>query len=67
MIQMFVCPVCKKQFKTEAAVAKCFMKCWKEQNPNHKSKEAPRSNDIVERQESEDTTEFFESFLKGKS
>lgn len=67
MIPMFVCPVCGKQFKTETAVAKCFLACWKEQNPNYKSKEAPHSDDIVVRQDEFGAKSFFENFLKGKS
>ena len=59
---MFYCPVCKRQYKTDEAVAKCFLRCWKEQNPNHKSHEAPHSEDIVVRQINADTERFFAMF-----
>ena len=56
---MYICPVCKKPYETDELVAKCFLKCWKEANPIHKSANAPRSEDIVERQCSSDIEEFF--------
>lgn len=59
---MFICPICNKEYKTDAAVAKCFLRCWKEQNPYHKSKEAPRSEDIVRRNENQNVNNFFSQF-----
>lgn len=59
---MFICPVCKREYKTDTAVAKCFLQCWKEQNPNHKSKEAPHSDDIIVRQVSSEIENFFTQF-----
>lgn len=56
---MYVCPICKKTYKSDELVAKCFLTCWKQQNPTVKSANAPRSEDIVERQCSSDIEEFF--------
>ena len=61
---MFICPVCKTQYKTEEAVAKCFLRCWKQQNPNHKSNEAPHSDDVVVRRVNTEMEDFFNG-LKG--
>lgn len=59
---MFICPTCGKQFDTEDALVKHYMRCWKERNPNHKSKLAPRSEDINTREDSQDILDFFNSF-----
>ena len=59
---MYICPTCGKQFETEDVLAKHFLKCWKEKNPNHKSKPAPRSEDINTRTDNEDILNFFNSF-----
>jgi hypothetical protein len=64
---MFICPVCKKQYEKDQDVAKCFLKCWKEQNPVHKSKNAPKSEDKIERQCEESVLNFFEKFNKGEA
>ena len=56
---MFICPTCSKQFDTDDALVKHFLRCWKEQNPNHKSKSAPRSEDINTREISDDILNFF--------
>lgn len=62
---MFICPVCGKEYQTDTAVAKCFLKCWRETNPNHKSKEAPHSDDVVTRQCTADVANFFAQFEEG--
>ena len=59
---MFICPTCEKEFQTEPEVVKHFLKCWKEKNPRHKSKEAPHSPDIVNIQTNSEVTEFFNRF-----
>ena len=59
---MFVCPTCGKQFDTENALVKHYLSCWKEQNPGHKSKSAPRSEDINTRTDSQEILDFFNSF-----
>jgi hypothetical protein len=38
------------------------MKCWKEKHPYHKSKPAPRSEDINTREDNQDILDFFNSF-----
>ena len=63
---MYICPICKKAYQSDTIVAKCFMRCWKEQNPNHKSKEAPRSDDIINRQCNNEMINFFSQFQKGE-
>ena len=59
---MYICPTCEKEFLTEPEVVKHFLKCWKEKNPHHKSKDAPRSADIITTHTNLDVTEFFTQF-----
>lgn len=59
---MFVCPTCNEKFKTEQAIQKHFLQCWKTKHPYHKSKDAPRSEDIVTKEVNEDIANFFSSF-----
>lgn len=59
---MFICPTCNKQFDAEDALVKHYLKCWKEKNPYHKSKPAPRSEDINTRKVNNDILDFFNSF-----
>lgn len=63
---MYVCPFCKKTYEEEDKVAKCLMDCWRKTNPVHDSKNAPRSEDRVERQCDEDVLSFFENINKGE-
>ena len=59
---MFICPTCGKTFEKEDLLTKHFLKCWKEKNPNHKSKPAPRSEDINTREDNQEILNFFNSF-----
>ena len=59
---MFICSTCGKQFETKDALTNHFMKCWKEQHPYHKSKPAPRSEDVNTREDNQDILDFFNSF-----
>ena len=61
---MFICPTCAKEFNTEDAIQKHFLACWKEQHPYHKSKPAPRSENIITREISNDVINFFNSLNK---
>ena len=61
-MQMFICPTCGKQFDKEDALVKHMSKCWREKNPNHKSKPAPRSEDVNTREDNQDILDFFNSF-----
>ena len=63
---MFICPTCGKEFKTEEMIRRHFLQCWYEQHPYHKSKDAPRSNDIETREVNEDVLNFFNSFNEVK-
>lgn len=63
---MYVCPICNKEYPTEEAVAKCFLQCWKENNPIHKSKNAPRTEDRVERQCTQEIEDFFKGLEERK-
>ena len=56
---MYICPTCNKQFDTEELITKHSLKCWREHNPNHKSKSAPHSEDIVHREINDDVLNFF--------
>ena len=59
---MFICPTCGKQFDEKSILVKHMSKCWREKNPNHKSKPAPRSEDINTREDNQDILDFFNSF-----
>lgn len=59
---MFICPTCNNQFDNEDILVKHFLKCWKEKNPCHQAKSAPRSEDINTREISDDISDFFNSF-----
>ena len=59
---MYICPTCNRTFKTADDVAKHSLGCWREHNPNHKSKPAPRSEDIVTREISDELANFFKQF-----
>ena len=59
---MFVCPTCGKQFDAEEILVKHYLKCWKEKNPYHQSKSAPRSEDINTREDNQAILDLFNSF-----
>ncbi len=59
---MYICPVCGKQFEKENELVSHYGKCWRERNPNHKSKPAPRSEDVNTREDNQDILDFFNSF-----
>ena len=59
---MFICPTCGKQFEMEDTLVKHMSKCWREKNPTHKSKPAPRSEDINTREDNQGILDFFNSF-----
>ena len=61
---MYICPTCNKSFEKEEILTKHFLKCWKEQHPYHKSKPAPRSEDINTSKVNEDILNFFNSFKR---
>ena len=59
---MFICPTCGKSYEKEEHLTKHYLKCWKELHPYHKSKPAPRSEDINTREDSDEILNFFNSF-----
>lgn len=59
---MYICPVCNKPFNAESILVKHYGKCWREKNPNHKSKPAPRSENVNTREDNKDILDFFNSF-----
>ena len=59
---MYICPTCSKEIESEDVLVKHFLKCWKEKNPCHQAKSAPRSEDINTREVSDDIANFFGSF-----
>lgn len=61
---MFICLDCGKEFNTEQAIQKHFLTCWKENHSYHKSKDAPRSANVVTREVNDNVLNFFNS-LKG--
>lgn len=63
---MFVCPTCNKEFEKKEQIRKHFLQCRCEQHPYHKSKDAPRSKDIVTREVSNDIADFFERLNNGR-
>jgi hypothetical protein len=62
---MYICPICRREYTTDEAVAKCFLRCWREEHPCQKSQPAPHSEDIFDRKVNEDISTFFNSFKKG--
>ena len=56
---MYICPTCKKGFRTEEAIKVHFLSCWKEQHPYHQSKSAPHSEDIETKEVNDDIMNFF--------
>lgn len=58
---IYICPTCNKEFDTEDKVSKHFLRCWKKDNPHHKSKPAPRSENITTTTMSDDMVNFFAS------
>lgn len=62
---MYICPLCNRTFDLEDNIAQHSLKCWRERNPNHKSKPAPHSADIIERTINNDVLNFFSSIQKG--
>lgn len=61
---MYICPTCNRDFTTEASMAKHYLSCWRERNPYHQSKPAPRSEDINTVEMNEDVVNFFTSFRR---
>lgn len=59
---MYICPTCNREFIEEDKLTKHFLSCWKQKNPNHKPKPAPRSEDIVTRKADADVFSFFNAF-----
>lgn len=57
----YICPTCKEEFNSEELLVKHFLKCWSSKNPQHKSKPAPRSKDVVTTSINSDVTNFFSS------
>ena len=60
---MYICPECKKEFKTEAVVVKHMSSCWREKHPYHKSKPAPHTTD-TKREVSDNVLLFFNELQK---
>lgn len=59
---MYICPACNQKFDKEDILVKHFLKCWKDKNPCHQSKLAPRSEDINTREVGDDILDFFNRF-----
>lgn len=57
----YICPICNKEFLKEEEISKHFLKCWKNSNPHHKSKDAPHSEDIITSEMNNDMADFFAS------
>lgn len=60
---MFVCPICQREYRTDAAVAKCFLACWKDKNPTHESNSVPKYEETI-RNVSNDVADFFAEYQK---
>lgn len=63
---MYICPICKCEFENEkeSRMARHFLKCWKESNPNHETNSIEPSETIETRKESKDITDFFASLQR---
>ena len=64
---MYICPTCNRKFKTGEEVAKHSLSCWRQHNPNHRSKPAPRSDDIVHIEINDDVVKFFKDLNNADS
>ena len=64
--KMYICPICKCEFENEkeSRMSRHFLKCWKENNPNHKTNSIEPSETIETRKESKDITDFFASLQR---
>lgn len=63
---MYICPICKCEFEDEkeSRMARHFLKCWKENNPNHKTNSIEPSETIETRKENKDIADFFASLQR---
>lgn len=63
---MYICPICKCEFENEkeSRMSRHFLKCWKENNPNHKTNSIEPSETIEIRKENKDITDFFASLQR---
>ena len=61
---MYVCPTCGRAYKSEEAVAKCMLACWRKEHPYYQSKPAPRGEDVNTREINNDIMNFFSSLQK---
>ena len=61
---MYICPTCNKGYENEEVLASHFLQCWREHNPNHKSKPAPCKGNINKREINDDVLNFFARFKK---
>ena len=63
---MYICPICKCEFEDEkeSRMSRHFLKCWKENNPNHKTNSIEPSETIEIRKKSKDITDFFASLQR---
>lgn len=50
---MYICPICKCEFEDEkeSRMSRHFLKCWKENNPKHKTNSIEPSETIETRKE----------------
>lgn len=64
---MYICPICKCEFENEkeSRMARHFLKCWKENNPNHKSNTIEPSETIETREVNNDVMNFFKDLQEG--
>ena len=65
MMKMYICPICNEKFETEETITKHSLRCWREHNPNHKSKPAPCKGNTTKQEMNKDVINFFSSFKKG--
>ena len=63
---MYICPICKCEVEDEkeSRMARHFLKCWKENNSNHKTNSIEPSETIETRKENKDITDFFASLQR---
>ena len=61
---MYICPECKKEFKSEEQIVKHLSRCWRERHPYHQSKEIIHSETINTVEMNDDVKNFFNSFIE---
>ena len=61
---MYICPTCNRSFEDPEKIAKHFLPCWKEHNPNHMTKHVPQGETKNTREMNDEIFDFFSSLIE---